>query len=221
MSVKRPATWTRLRPSSSLRTPFIGSTKPCGPISSSRLAGPKVAQRFGYTLGSLHQLVHEFRHGPSRTFFAEPPPRGAKASDPVREQIVRLRKQNLSVYDISKPLKKEGIGRTPVAVAAVLKKEGFADCRDARTTNDRRAPTHGRRPCRRAGPEPGGAGPFAPSSAACFFPADAGGDGVRPRHRPMWPARHPAVPATCALRSLLALKLFGTAAPQPRDECGA
>ena len=91
-----------------------------------RVPGPEVARRFGYTRGSLHQLVHQFRHGPKRTFFAEPPPRGAKASDVVREQIVRLRKQNLSVYDISEALKKEGIERSSVAVAAVLKKEGFA-----------------------------------------------------------------------------------------------
>jgi hypothetical protein len=63
--------------------------------------------------------VHQFRHGPQRTFFAEPPPRGAKASDAVREHIIRLRKQNLSVYDISEALKKEGVGRTSVAVAAV------------------------------------------------------------------------------------------------------
>ena len=91
-----------------------------------RLSGPAVARRFGYTLGSFQQLVHQFRQGSPRKFFAEPPSRGAKASDAVREHIIRLRKQKLSVYDISEALKKEGIGRTSVAVAAVLKKEGFA-----------------------------------------------------------------------------------------------
>ena len=38
-----------------------------------RLPGPEVAQRFGYTVGSLHQLVHQFRQNPQRRFFAEPP----------------------------------------------------------------------------------------------------------------------------------------------------
>jgi hypothetical protein len=72
------------------------------------LSGPEVAQRFGYTLGSFQQLVYQFRQAPPRKFFAEPPARGAKASDAVREHIIRLRKQNLSVYDISEALKKDG-----------------------------------------------------------------------------------------------------------------
>jgi hypothetical protein len=80
-----------------------------------RLPGPEVARRFGYTPGSLHQLVHQFREAPRRTFFVEPPPRGVKASDAVREQIIRLRKQNLSVYDISRRAIRGscGIGSTP------------------------------------------------------------------------------------------------------------
>lgn len=75
-----------------------------------RLPGPEIARRFGYTLGSFRQLAHQFRQAPQRKFFAEPPPPGAKASDAVRDQIVRLRKQNLSVHDISEALKKDGVG---------------------------------------------------------------------------------------------------------------
>ena len=90
------------------------------------LPGPQVAERFGYTLGSLRQLVHQFRRAPQRRFFAEPPPPGVKGSDTIRGQIVRLRKQNLSVYDISEALKKDGIARSSVAVEAVLRQEGFA-----------------------------------------------------------------------------------------------
>ena len=90
------------------------------------LPGPQVAGRFGYTLGSLRQLVHQFRRAPQRRFFAEPPAPGVKASDTVRGQIVGLRKQNLSVYDISEALKKDGIARSSVAVEAVLRQEGFA-----------------------------------------------------------------------------------------------
>jgi hypothetical protein len=40
--------------------------------------------------------------------------------------VIKLRKQSLSIYDISDALRKEGIKRSPVAVAEVLKKEGFA-----------------------------------------------------------------------------------------------
>ncbi len=176
-----------------------------------RLPGPEVARRFGYTLGSLRQLVHQFRHSPKRTFFAEPPPRGAKASDPVRGQIIRLRKQNLSVYDISEALKKDGIGRTAVAVAAVLKKEGFA--RLPRRKDEERPP--GTRPtaadradARTLSLEPrtirtkfGGLFLFLPTLAEMGFDRVIGRCGL-PGTR--------AVPAACALRSLLALKLFGT-----------
>jgi len=81
-----------------------------------RLPGPEVARRFGYTLGSLHQLVHQFRRNPQRQFFAEPSRPGAKRDNAVRQQIIQLRKQNLSIDDISDALKKEDIRRSPVAV---------------------------------------------------------------------------------------------------------
>jgi hypothetical protein len=91
-----------------------------------RLPGPEVARRHGYTYGALQQLVHQFRHRPNRQFFVDSPRRGAKADDVIRHRIIELRKQNQSIYDISEALKKEGIPRTPVAVAEVLRKEGFA-----------------------------------------------------------------------------------------------
>src|SRR5271166_4787629 len=91
-----------------------------------RTPAAEIAQRFGYTVGSLHQLAHQLRQNPARRFFAEPPRPGAKASEAVQRQIVQLRKQNLSIHDISEALKKEGIVRTPAAVALVLKQEGFA-----------------------------------------------------------------------------------------------
>ena len=91
-----------------------------------RLPASEVARRFGYTVGSLHQLVHQFRQNPQRQFFAEPPRRGVKPDDAVRRHIIQLRKQNLSIYDISGALKKENIQRSSVAVGTVLKEEGFA-----------------------------------------------------------------------------------------------
>jgi len=91
-----------------------------------QLPASEVAERFGYTVGSLHQLVHQFRQNPQRQFFAEPSRRGVKSDDVVRRHIVQLRKQNLSIYDISEALKKENIQRSPVSVANVLKEEGFA-----------------------------------------------------------------------------------------------
>ncbi len=90
------------------------------------LAAAEVAQRFGYTVGSFHQLAHQFRNDPQRQFFVDNSPPGVKPEDAVRQQIIGLRKQNLSIYDISRALKQEDIQRTPAAVAKALKEEGFA-----------------------------------------------------------------------------------------------
>ena len=92
-----------------------------------RIPGAEAAKRFGYTTGSFRALVHQFRQNPDRHFFVTPKlGRSPGVTDPVGDQIVALRKQNMSVYDISEALKKEDIRRSPVAVGEVLKKEGFA-----------------------------------------------------------------------------------------------
>lgn len=175
------------------------------------LPAAEVAQRFNYTTGSFHQLAHQFRQNPNRQFFAEPPRPGAKASETVREQIVQLRKRNQSIYDISEALKKEGIQRTPGAVAEVLKQEGFA--RLPRRRDDERPagtkPTAADQADARAlSLEPrtihskfGGLFLFLPALAAISFDRVIGKCDLPGTQM---------VPATHAMRSLLALKLFGT-----------
>src|SRR5271166_3060593 len=67
------------------------------------LPSAEVASRFGYTPGSFRVLCHQFRQEPTRAFFF-PPQKGPHASpkaDRVRDQVISLRKQNLSIYDIS------------------------------------------------------------------------------------------------------------------------
>lgn len=173
--------------------------------------GPEVARRFGYTIGSFHQLVHQFRANPQRQFFAEPPRPGVKASEAVRRRIVLLRKQNLSIYDISNALKKEEIARTPAAVAVVLKEEGFARL-PRRADEERPAgarPTQAERAdVREICLEPrnvrtkfGGLFLFLPALAQMSFERVIG--------RCDFPGSK-LVPAAHALRSLLALKLFST-----------
>ena len=51
-------------------------------------------------------MLHKFRKDPKRSFFVESrsKPARRKASDPMRERIVALRKQNLSVYEIAERL---------------------------------------------------------------------------------------------------------------------
>ena len=92
------------------------------------LSSAKAAARFGYSVGSFRVLVHKFRHGASRDFFSASAkgPQAAPKSDPLRAQIIALRKQNLSIYDISQALAKEEHPLSPVAISLLLKEEGFA-----------------------------------------------------------------------------------------------
>jgi hypothetical protein len=179
-----------------------------------RLPSAEAAARFGYTPGSFRVLVHQFRSQPDRDFFVPAvrqgrPPGKRKR---LRQQVVALRKQNLSVQDISRALARDGEALSPAAVAAILKEEGFAKL--PRRADDERperprpvvaeiADVH------RLDLEPrhlrtkfGGLFLFLPwlggadldtLLAQCGFPGSK------------------MVPAACALRSLLALKLFGDA----------
>lgn len=88
----------------------------------------EAAQRFGYTPGSFRVLCHWFRQDPYRPFFL-PVLKGPHASakrNTTREKIVELRKQNLSIYDISRSLQEEDRRLSPAAVARLLKDAGFA-----------------------------------------------------------------------------------------------
>ena len=92
------------------------------------LPSAEAARRFGYTPGSFRVLCHEFRQNPHRNFFL-PPSKGPQASpktDPVRDQIIALRKQNLSIYDISRTMAHGGHKLSPAAISNILKEEGFA-----------------------------------------------------------------------------------------------
>jgi len=92
------------------------------------LPSVEVARRFGYSPGSFRVLAHQFRQHPDRPFFL-PPQKGPQASpktDRLRDKIVSLRKQNLSIYDISRVLEESGQKVSAVAISLILKKEGFA-----------------------------------------------------------------------------------------------
>lgn len=178
------------------------------------LPSTQAAQRFGYSPGGFRVLVHRFRQNPERAFFL-PPTREVRAASKkvrLRDRIVALRKHNLSIYDITRTLKADGVDFSPVAVASVLKEEGFA--RLPRRFDDERPP--GTRPTaadvadvRELDLTPrlfrtrfGGLFLFLPLLAEIPF------------DRILKKAGLPGstmIPAGQAMRSLLALKLFGTA----------
>jgi Transposase DDE domain len=179
-----------------------------------RLPSAEAAHRFGYTPGSFRVLVHQFRQNPRRDFFLKPAkgPQSAPKTDPVRGRVIALRKENLSIYDISRNLAHEGHPLSPVAVAQILKDEGFA--RLPRRADDERP--LGSRPItadtadvRQLDLSPqsfrtkfGGLFLFLPMLAS--IPLD------RILRESGFPGSE-MIPPGAALRSLLALKLFGTA----------
>ena len=178
------------------------------------LPSAEVAHRFGYTPGSFRILCHHFRQDPKRQFFLPPAkrPQASPKTDKVREMVVTLRKQNLSIYDINRTLDAQGKGISPVAVSLILKKEGFA--RLPRRADEERAGV--KRPeaaavanvaqldfsPRQFRTQFGGLFLFVPYVAA--IPLDRMLDELGFPGTKM-------VPAGQAIRSLLGLKLFGNA----------
>jgi hypothetical protein len=178
------------------------------------LSGPEVAQRFGYTPASFRTLAHQFRQDPNRAFFKSPAkgPHTAPKKQALRDRVINLRKQNLSIYDISRTLSQDGHPISPVAVDQILKAEGFArlprrdeqdrppltrplvaDVADVRQFDLRPRTIHTKF---------GGLFLFLPTLATLPFDRiirQAGLPGSE------------MVPAAHAIRSLLALKLFGNA----------
>jgi len=88
----------------------------------------QVARDFGYSAGSFQVLCHHFRRDPNPIFFVSPRhgPTAQPKKSAARELIIRLRKQNYSVYEISHALKEQKQSLSPTAVREVLKEEGFA-----------------------------------------------------------------------------------------------
>ncbi len=179
-----------------------------------RQPSAEVARRFGYTPGSFRVLCHAFRRDPERVFFVSPEhgPRPAPAPTARRELIVRLRKQNLSIYDIQTALQERGQRLSAVAISQILKEEGFA-----------RLP-------RRGDEERPGRPRVEQAPAADVRQLDLSPHDFRtafgglflflpylariPLERMLGEAGFPGsaqVPAPAACRSLLALKLFGQA----------
>src|SRR3972149_1772060 len=73
--------------------------------------------------GGFRVLCHQFRAQPMRAFFlpSGKGPANAPKSDPVHQRVVALRKQNLSIYDISAELAAAGKRLSPAAISLLLK----------------------------------------------------------------------------------------------------
>ena len=173
----------------------------------------EVAECFGYTQGSFRVLCHHFRRE-KPDFFRELKhgPRTQPKKGAVRELILAMRKQNLSIYDIGSTLKGKGTPLSCTAIWEILREEGFS--RLPRRGDEERpgrvrpeiAEVANRQAFsmspRRFETQLGGLYLFLPFLVGCDFPGlvkKAGFPGSE------------MIPPTQALLSLLALKLSGKA----------
>ena len=175
----------------------------------------EVAKTFGYSVGAFRVMCCVFRKDPHREFFIQPrrgPKKMADKQENMRERMVALRKQNLSIYDIAEHLKADGRSLTAPAIAGILKAEGFS--RLPRRRDEERPHRNGpdKAPVANAGEldltprhfstKFGGLFLFMPMLARLPFAkiiSEAGFPGTK------------MIPADHAVRSILALKLFGNA----------
>lgn len=179
-----------------------------------QLPAQEAATRFGYSYGSFRVLCHEFRQNPERVFFQSAPkgPRSAPKKDSVRERVIVLRKQNYSVYDIQRALEESGKSLSPAAISQTLVAEGFA--RLPRRSDEERPPALRATPAAVADVRQldltarsfrtrfGGLFLFLPVLAQI------------PLDELLSKSRFPGsrmIPASVAIRSLLAMKLYGSA----------
>ena len=173
----------------------------------------EAAQRFGYSPGAFRVLCHQFRHDPDkREFFRTPRhgPQEAPARDAVRELVVAMRKRNLSVYDIQRELAEAGQTISVNALSVLLREEGFA--RLPRRRDEERPSTLKPEPAAVADARRLDLSPRSFRTALAglfvFLPLLDKLDLARVVAAANLPSSK-MIPAECAVRSLLALKLLG------------
>ncbi|HLE37514.1 MAG TPA: hypothetical protein VI699_10230 [Candidatus Acidoferrales bacterium] len=179
-----------------------------------------MAASFGYTPGSFRVLCHQFRQNPRRPFFLPDrdvarrirPPQQPTQTSRLRERVVELRKQNFSIYDIVRALHDSHETLSAPAVWAILREQGFAKLPRRRDEERPAGPHATRAPIadvrqldwtpREFRTDFGGLFLFVPMLVALQLERVVKQVGLPGTQM---------VPAGCALRSLLGLKLFGSA----------
>jgi transposase len=91
------------------------------------LSSRQAAARFGYTPNTFASLLRDFRAG-RLDLFSVPQrgPRLARRKEAARPQVVKLRRQGLSVYEIADALKNSPTPLNRTGVTEILHEEGFA-----------------------------------------------------------------------------------------------
>ena len=87
----------------------------------------EVAARYGYTPSTLTSLVRDYRAG-RLTLFTDPGKPGRKSAprkDAARDRVIALRREGLTVHEISSRLAAEGTPLNRTGVGQILTEEGF------------------------------------------------------------------------------------------------
>jgi hypothetical protein len=84
-------------------------------------------ERFGYTPATMASLVRDYRAGRLELFTppGKPGRKHAPATDRARGRVIELRRQGLSVHEISAKLAAEGTPLNRTSVGHILSQEGF------------------------------------------------------------------------------------------------
>jgi transposase len=89
-------------------------------------AAHQVAEQFGYSTASVHQMASELRGGRA-TFFrdSKPGPKGPRKSGRIRDQVLALRAQDFSVEQIAAAIAAAGTPVSAQTVWSILAAEGL------------------------------------------------------------------------------------------------
>ncbi len=178
------------------------------------------ASRFGYSLGSFRNLCASFQRNPDRTFF-HPPPRTPKPSSALdsralrSQRVIQLRNSNqLSAYQIATVLEREGLASSVSSIASILRQADLPRLRRRPASRILEAARPLQAPASHRGALDlsqrsfrtafGGLFLFLPLLARLRFDELVASCGL---------PGSDAIPAACACRSLLALKLWGIGRP--------
>jgi hypothetical protein len=185
-----------------------------------KLPSAEAATRFGYSPGSFRVLCCQFRQQLQRPFFLpdrDAARRTAPAPGPTKTtrlhaQVLTLRKQNFSIYDIVRALRQQQETLSAPAVWNILRAAGFAKLPRRREEERPPGPHPSAAPvadvrrldwtARTLRTQFGGLFLFVPMLVELGFERVVAAVGL---------PGTTMIPAGCALRSLLGLKLFGSA----------
>lgn len=178
------------------------------------LRSAEAAGRFGYTPGAFRVLCHRFRRNPSQEFFARPKRRPGRVPKAVaaKAAVIEMRKQNQSVYDISRALAGSTHPLSPAAISKILRDEGFSKLsrrRDEERADTTQPTTAAVADVRELSLEPREVHTM--YGGLFLFIADLVASGLDDLLAEIGLPGSEMVPAAHAIRSLLALKLAGTA----------